>query len=63
MAYLPEAIDDFREMDHLLGYVMDPYARKPTAEHEMTSDQAWQRFKAVHSRVQDKVESRLKRLL
>ncbi|GEM_PF-6684373 len=29
----------------------------------MTSDQAWQRFKAVHSRVQDKVESRLKRLL
>ena len=55
-------MDDFREMGHLMAYVMDPYAREPTEEHEMTSDQAWEKFKVVHSRVQGKVENRLKRL-
>jgi hypothetical protein len=63
MAYLPEAMDDFRELNHLMGCMMDPYARTPTETDDLKSEQAREKFKAVHSRIQDKVESRLKQLL
>lgn len=63
MAYLPEAMADFYEIDRLMLYVMDPYARAPTDGHEMSSEQAWKNFKILHAEIQAKVESRLKRLL
>lgn len=63
MAYLPAAQIDFEELDHLLGYIMDPYTRQPTAEHEMSSEQAWERFQEVTATIQRKVEARLGQLL
>ena len=63
MAYLPEAMNDFCEINGLMLYVMDPYARRQSDEYEMTSDQAWEICKVLHAKVRAKVEARLKGLL
>lgn len=62
MAYLPNAQDDFEELSRFLLCIMDPYSRAPGAEHEMTSDQAHEKFREAAMRIRNKVEARLKQV-
>ncbi|UVA80529.1 hypothetical protein [Pandoraea commovens] len=63
LAYLPEALDDFRQIDRLMATIMDPYARSPRSPERQTSDQALREFKERAARIQDRVDARLRGLV
>lgn len=62
MAYLPNATSSFHELNRLMGYIMDPYARTKSPELELTSEEAWEQFKKVSWHIQSLVEAELRKL-
>ena len=62
MAYLPDSTSSFHELNRLIGYIMDPYARTNSPEFEMSSEEAWEQFKNVSWHIQSLVEVELKKL-
>jgi hypothetical protein len=60
MAYLPQAEADFRKLDGLIRFIMDPYSENPSASGEKTRGQAIEEFMEVQRLVRSRVQARLR---
>lgn len=63
MAYLPEALDDFYELDRQLSIVMDPYCEAPEDHSQPKRSDAVEAFGRVAAVIQEKARCRLSNLL
>jgi len=62
MSYLPDSTSSFHELDRLIGYIMDPYARTKSPDLDMSSEEAWEQFQNVSSHIQSLVAVELRKL-
>lgn len=62
LAYLPEAFNDFVQLEHQIYIIMDPYSEAPQDPSETSREQAVLKFNQLYRSVSEKVEVRLKAL-
>lgn len=63
MAFLPEALDEFEEMDQQIGYIMDPYAEKPDDPKQKTREAARQDFFRLQTEIEVMLLDRVAKLV
>jgi hypothetical protein len=62
LAYLPEAFNDFVQLEKLISIIMDPFCEAPADPSETSRDQAALAFNQLYRSISEKVEVRLKAL-
>ena len=63
VAYLPEAVAEFQELDAYIGVIMDPHLEEPGTSSAGRRGRAIEKFNDISSEIRSKAESKLRSLV